>query len=76
MPKVCTKSFCVKMTPEDHAQLEAAMQRTGQSMSAIVRTLIRAYLVPQLRDGRLFGGVGLPAKSPVEAQAELPLAED
>jgi hypothetical protein len=57
MSKETTKGFCCKLSPADHAVLERCAKKTGKSMSAAVRTLIRAYLVPQLREGVLFPGI-------------------
>jgi hypothetical protein len=59
MPKQVTKSMCFKLTPEDHSVLEAASNLTGQSMSNLIRMLVRCYLAPQIRAGKVFPGVPL-----------------
>jgi hypothetical protein len=61
MAKRMSKGFCIKLTPEDHAVLEAASAKTAQSMSQIVRMLVRVYLAPQLKEGKMFPGAAAAA---------------
>jgi hypothetical protein len=66
MKKTLTKGFCIKLSPEDHQALDRASNMTAQSMSQVVRMLIRAYLVPQIRAGEVFPG--MPARAPEQLQ--------
>jgi hypothetical protein len=81
MAKQYLRAVCFKLAESDHTLLDLAAEKLGASRAAVVRTLIRAYLRPQLLGARLLTDAqaelidGLSGPQPAQTDLERPLVD-
>lgn len=68
--KQFTKAMNIKLSPEDHAMLEAAALDCRNSISGVIRALVRAYLRPKLLGSRVAEVLGITAAGIAGKSAE------